>query len=121
MLRADDTLTVFGEYMQHPDCRPGQKQLVDLEAITGFERDFTRLFEVQAKKVEVFASGGIETLLVYYAPTRIAREMSQLILRSWEPFDGVIPLIQDTEAGALALLGQPETSFAALLEQADKV
>lgn len=120
-LKVADTFAAFGEYMQHPDCRPGQKQLVDLADITGFEKDFANLFALQAKKVEVFARGGIETLIVYHAPTRASRDMSRIILRSWEPFDGVIPLIQDTEAGALALLGQPEQSFDELLTHADKV
>ncbi|QEW19834.1 hypothetical protein LA6_002024 [Marinibacterium anthonyi] len=120
-LRIEDTLRVFGEYMQHPHCRPGQKQLVDLAGITGFERDFANLIAIQAKKVDVFSAGGVETLMVYHAPGPIERDLSRIILRSWEPFDGVIPLIQDNEADALALLGQPERSFRDLLIHAGKV
>lgn len=120
-LIVEETFRAFGEYMQHPDCRPGQKQLVDLAGVTGFDRDYAKLFALQAKKADVFSAGGVETLAVYHAPTPLARELSRLVLKSWEPFDSVVPLIQDNEADALALLGQPETSFAELLQIADRV
>ncbi len=107
--------------MQHPECRPGQKQLVDLAGVTGFDQDYAKLFALQAKKADVFSAGGVETLAVYHAPTPIARDLSRLVLRSWEPFDSVVPLIQDNEPDALALLGQPEKTFAELLQTADKV
>lgn len=116
-----ETFEAFGAYMQHPDCRPGQKQLVDLSRVTGFDQDYPKLFALQARKADVFSAGGVETLAVYHAPTPLARELSRLVLKSWEPFDSVVALIQDNEADALALLGQPEQSFAELLEMADWV
>ncbi len=115
----NESLAAFGDYMRHPDCKPGQKQLVDLSAVTGFERDFSKMLKMQATKVDLFSKGGVETLIVYYAPSRMAQDMARLIVPSWEPFDGVVPLIQDSEANALALLGQREDSFDAFLVHAD--
>ncbi|MDK3016415.1 hypothetical protein [Pseudodonghicola flavimaris] len=113
--RLDETLEAFARYAALPDTRPGQKQLVDLGSVTGFEQDFAKLMQVQAQKADVFAANGTQTLMVYYAPTPLARDFALLALRSWEPFDSMIALIQDDEAQALELLGQPERRFADLL------
>ena len=118
--RLAGTLAAFAEYARHPDCHPGQKQLVDLSGITGYEADFTKLMEVQANKADVFAAEGVETLMVYFAPGQELRDLAQLVMRSWEPFDSVVALIQDDEAQALELLGQPERSFDALWELAQE-
>lgn len=115
-LRLKDTLGAFAEYARHPDCRPGQKQLVDFTRVTGYEKDFTRLMEVQAHKVDVFAAEGAETLMVYVAPHQLSKELARLVLRSWEPFDSVVALIQEDEADALELLGQPERGLDSLWE-----
>ncbi|MBU2962184.1 hypothetical protein KO516_15460 [Citreicella sp. C3M06] len=112
----DDTMKAFGRYMQHPQARPGQKQFVDLSGVTGYERDFTRLMAIQARKADQFGSGGTQTLMVYYAPSRLGLELAQLVLRSWEGFDAVVALIQQSEQEALSLLGLPETCVADLLE-----
>lgn len=109
--RLQETLEAFGRYAAHPDCRPGQKQLVDLSGVTGFEPDFAKLMEIQAHKADVFAAEGVETLMVYLAPDKASKEIAQLALRSWEPFDFVIALVQEDEAQALELLGQPERSL----------
>jgi len=114
----DDTLAAFGDYARHPDRKPGQKQLVDFSGVTGYEKNFTKLMETQARKVDVFAAEGAETLMVYFAPTPLARDLARLVLRSWEPFDSVVAMIQEDEANALELLGQPERSLDALWERA---
>lgn len=116
--RLQETLEAFGRYAADPDCRPGQKQLVDLSGVTGFEPDFTKLMEIQARKADVFAAEGVETLMVYFAPDKASKEIAQLALRSWEPFDFVIALVQEDEAQALELLGQPERSLDDLWERA---
>ncbi len=108
VLRLQETIAAFAEYARHPDCHPGQKQLVDLSDVTGFEPDFVKLMEVQAQKSEVFGNEGAETLMVYVAPHKLGKQLAQLVMRSWEPFDSVVALVQEDEAHALELLGQPE-------------
>ena len=39
-IRLADTQRLIQAYLAHPDRHPGQKQLVDLAAVTGFEQDF---------------------------------------------------------------------------------
>ncbi|MGV6849213.1 MAG: hypothetical protein ACWA5A_12630 [Marinibacterium sp.] len=116
----DESFAAIADYMRHPDFRPGQKQLVDLAAVTGYERDFARLLELQAGKADLFGGSGLETLIVYYAPTPQSRDLARLVMRSWEPFDHVIARIQETEADALALLGEPERDFDTLMALADE-
>ncbi|MBE9635736.1 hypothetical protein [Salipiger mangrovisoli] len=116
--RLTDTTAAFAEYVAHPNFRPGQKQLVDLSALTGWDGDFLELMKIQAMKIEALASAGIQTMLVYYAPTPIGFELSQLALKSWDGLDGLVALVQQSELGCLTLLGTPETSFAQLLENA---
>lgn len=114
----DESNEVFGQYAAHPDFRPGQKQLVDLSGVTGVETDYVKLFALQAKKADVFLGTGAQTLLVYFAPTPIAMDLAESVIRSWEPSGAVIPLIQEDEQEALKLLGQPERSFEDLLQDA---
>ena len=112
----EDSLRAFGEYANHPDCRPGQKQLVDLSGITAFDKDFPKLFELQARKADVFMADGAQTLLVYYAPDELTYSMARLVERSWEPFPSVVAIVQQNEADALELLGQTEKKFSELLK-----
>ncbi|MCR8549685.1 hypothetical protein M4578_17790 [Salipiger sp. P9] len=115
-VRLEDTFRAFGEYLEHPQARAGQKHLVDLARVTGVESNFAKMMELQAFKADGFIQNGAETLIVYYAPTKLSYEISSFILRSWEGIDAVVPLVQESEAQALALLGLSQSSFAALLE-----
>ena len=105
-----ETFGAVRDYMQDPDFRPGQKQLVDLSRVTDFERDYATLLALQAFKADAFLQGP-QSLIVYLAPTPVTRAMSRLIVRSWEDQGAVVPLIQNTEADALALLGLREQSL----------
>ncbi len=96
--RMEESLRIFSEYARHPDRRPG------------------KLFELQAKKAEVFMDPGVQTLLVYYAPTKLAFDLALLAERSWRPFSFVVSLVQETEADALSLLGLRERSLDQLLQ-----
>ena len=116
--RLEDTMRVFGEYAQHPDCRPGQKQLVDLSDVTGIEENFAELMKLQAAKADVFMAEGAQTIIVYYAPNSLSRRMCNMIVRSWEPFDSVVALVIEDEGQALSVLGLAETSIAQLLTTA---
>ena len=111
----DETMTATRDYVSSPDYAAGQKQLVDLSRVTGYEKDYVRFMEMQASKAERFASSGVQSLVVYIAPTPISQEVSSLFIRSWDDVHAVVPLVQHSEAEALALLGQPETSIDMLL------
>lgn len=112
---AAESMRAFAAYMAHPDCRPGQKHLVDLAGVTSFDEDFTAIMALQALKTEQFVNQPVETLLAYHAPGPAARQMARFVLRSWEGSDHVVARVLDTEAQALAFLGQPETRISDLL------
>lgn len=118
-VRIDDSMTAFADYMRHPDCRPGQKHLVDLSAVTSYERNFSRILELQALKTEHFVGQPVETLLAYYAPTAEAQQMAALVLRSWEGTDHIVARVLLTETETLAVLGLSESTIDDLL--ADRV
>lgn len=106
----------FGEYAAHKDFAPGHRQLVDLSQITGYERDYARMFDLQMRKADVFVKDATQTLMVYYAPTEIALTLATLIARTWDSVPGTCPrIVRTSEADALQLIGEPETTFDALL------
>ena len=51
-------------------------------------------------------------------PDAATQAIARMVLRSWDGVAGVVPLIIDTEAEALAVLGQPERCFSDLLQSA---
>lgn len=102
-----------------PQARPGLSHLIDLADITGFEPDFVGLMAMQARKASLFVDADHASLVVYHAPGRLAREMAAPIRHSWDGLDAISVRILETEAECLDVLGQPERSFAALLQAAD--
>lgn len=110
-----DTLEVFGEYLSHPDCRPGQKHLVDMSGITGWDGNYVDLMSMQAHKATAFVNQAAQTLIAYYVPTEIGRTIGQLVMNSWEPFPSVVPILVDSEETALSTLGVDCSSFSELL------
>ncbi|MEO0401414.1 MAG: hypothetical protein AAF214_03470 [Pseudomonadota bacterium] len=114
----DETMAASAAYITHPDYASGQKQLIDLTHITGFEKDYVRFMEMQASKTERLAGAGVQSIAVYVAPTPISQEVSAMFVKSWADVDAVVPLVQSTEAEALALLGQPEHSIQQMLAPA---
>ncbi|WP_420012028.1 hypothetical protein [Tateyamaria sp.] len=74
---------------------------------------------MQAAKAGRFAQSGAQTLVVYVAATPIAQEMATLFVKSWDDVHAVVPLIQYSQADALAMLGEPETSIRDLLRSVD--
>lgn len=110
-----ESMELFGEYARHPDCQPGQRQFIDLSEVTEIERDYTAIMEMQAMKTDVFMAGGAQPIIIYYTPTDFSRSMAGLIVKSWEPFSAVVPLIIEDEAEALNILGLKEKSISQLL------
>lgn len=100
-----DGFDAFTAYLAHPGYRPGQRQLVDLSAVTAMENDFPRIFEFQAKKAAAFLSGAEPVMLVYVAPTAISLKIARLIQRSWEGLDGAIVRVATDWPGAMDILG----------------
>ncbi len=116
--RMDDGMESFKSYREHPDFRPGQKQLLDLSAITGMDKDYVKLFALQAEIAEVMVTEPAQTLIVYYAPTPISYDNAKLISRSWDSVCSVVTSVQRSEADCLNILGLSEPNFAALLQAA---
>ncbi|MEX0310607.1 MAG: hypothetical protein AB3N17_10215 [Tateyamaria sp.] len=114
----DEAIEATRAYVAHPDYAPGQKQLVDLSRAEGYEKDYTRFMEMQASKADRLALAGVQTLVVYIAPTPVSQEICNMYLRSWDDVDAVVPMIQHSEAEALTLLGQPEATVDMLLTPA---
>jgi hypothetical protein len=113
--RLDESFEAFGRYAADPGFAPGQKQLVDLSAVSGFETDYPRLFLLQAEKAAVFLPSGTQTMIAYYAPTPVAFRLASLVRQSWEDIDTVVPTVLTREDEALGVLGQPERRFADLM------
>ena len=112
--RLAETMEVFGRYAQDPAYRPGQKQLVDLSGITGYERDFLEMVKLQARKAETMSTNGAQSLAVYHAPTSVSLEMARLVGRSWEGLEKVVVRVAQSEDQALEMLGVPGARFADL-------
>jgi len=111
----EDTLTATKAYISHPEYSAGQKQLVDMSGITSFERNHVQFMKMQAEKAERLANSGLQSLVVYFAPTAVGQDLSAMFIRSWIDVDAVVPLVQHSEAEALALLGQQEETLDILL------
>ena len=111
----EDTLTATKAYVSHPEYSAGQKQLVDMSGITSFERNHVQFMKMQAEKAERLANSGLQSLVVYFAPTAVGQDLSAMFIRSWIDVDAVVPLVQHSEAEALALLGQQEKTLDILL------
>jgi len=117
-LTVDEATQAYAEYTRHPDMRPGQKQLLDMERVTGSTPDFTALMELHARQLDVLLSAKHEILYVYYAPAGPAQALARLAIRSWDEVPGVVALLQQTEADTLHVLGQPETAIHTMLQAA---
>ncbi|MEP4195415.1 MAG: hypothetical protein ABJL99_07230 [Aliishimia sp.] len=116
----DASARAFGAYVSHPEFQPAQKQLIDLQYVTGYERDFPRIFELQMRKAEVLINAMAQSFIVYYAPTPTALGLAHIICRSWDAVPNVAARVVDTtEADALELIGQTDGSFENLLQSSD--
>ena len=116
--RVEETMRAFAEYVQHPDFRPAQKQLVDLAEVTGFEADYVDLIKLQARKAEAFYDGIHETLMAYYAPNDEALRLARLAMNSWDATSGVVVCVTQHEDEALAMLGLGAARIEELLQSA---
>lgn len=112
-----ESIDAIAASARHPDHRPGMRQFCDLSHVTGVERDFPKLLQMQAKIAEDLLPGAHELIVLFYAPTRAGREMAQMARNSWEGLNSVIVLIQDDEAKALDLFGLQGQSISGLRQK----
>lgn len=109
-----ETFASYTDYLADPDHRPGQKQLIDLSQVLGFEKNYASLLTLHAVKARALTPSPVETLMVYLAPSDRTFAMAQLAAQSWSGVGNINPGIARSEAEALALLGRPETRIADL-------
>lgn len=105
-------------YIADPGYQKGMKQLVDLTAVTDWERDFPALMQHFAHQAEIYDDPNRPTLIVALAPTDTARAAASIVSRAWERSDRVVVVNVETEVEALMVLGAAAPSIAALLETA---
>lgn len=108
-----DGMQAFADYIRHPDFRPGQKQLIDLSAISTFSVTPSDLLKFNALRVSGRAGDG-DTLMSFYAPTPQGQKVARMSVRAWEPFNVVVARVFDHEEAALSFLGLRETRIADL-------
>lgn len=110
---AAEAIEAFQEYLDHPDYAPGQKHLIDFTEVTGFEGDYTKLMELQARLVDTVMDGQ-QALFVYCAPTPLTQQMSQHSVTAWKDIKKVVVRVLTTEAEAMDVVGLPGRAFAEL-------
>lgn len=111
MVGLQESLDAIAACVRDPDYRSSMRQLCDLSAVTGVERDFPALLKMQAKMVESLQPAENDLVVLFYAPGRAGQEMAQMARKSWEGLNSVLVLMQDNEAQALAMLDLPERSL----------
>ena len=116
MVGLQESLDAIAACVGNPNYRSSMRQLCDLSAVTGVERDFPALLKMQAKMVESLQPAESDLVVLFYAPSRAGQEMAQMARKSWEGLNSVLVLTQDNEAKALALLDLPERSLDALFK-----
>lgn len=104
------------EVSTHPDHHDTMRQLCDLSAVTGVERDFPELMKTQARMAEHLLPKRGERLVVFYAPHPIAQTMAEMARKSWDGFDEVLVRIVAHEDQAIALLGVKQSSIAEMVQ-----
>jgi hypothetical protein len=113
-----ETIAQVQAYGRHPDFRPGQKHLIDMAGVTGYERDFPAIMQMMAGITDVLMQRPTEVLVVYLTPTPLAQDMARAAIRSWEGMPGLVTRMQEDEAAALSLLGLPHGSIAEMFAKA---
>ena len=115
VLRVEETAAALAAFARNPQCRPGQRHLVDLTRLTDIERNYPKLMELEASKVEMLAGTGVETFMVYLANTPIGRRATNMGRNGWPPECGVVAIGLENEDDALFALGLPFRSIADML------
>ncbi|MCF8511861.1 MAG: hypothetical protein K9G43_10465 [Rhodobacteraceae bacterium] len=110
-----DCLASAKSYAKHPLADFRQNQLIDLSAVTSYERDFVKIMAAMAQLPDHIPQRGGEPMIVYYAPSRVAQEMASLVLNALSGMPGLAFSAVANEDHAMEILGQPERSLDALI------
>jgi hypothetical protein len=106
--RLHETMVVLAACASHPDFHPAYRHVVDLRAVTDFERDIMGFFKMQASAIETFADntlGEHPFHMVMLAPHGVPWEMADLVRRTWEGLGLTIVRVLDAPEGVVDLLG----------------
>ena len=109
-------IRVSDTYLAGPDYRKGMRRLLDLSALTGWQRDFAAIMKEQAQQVEIYDDPDRPTLIVVLARTAEALSFAQAIKTPWESTRRAVVVIVETEAEALAVLGIDAPTLATVIE-----
>ncbi|NKX46131.1 hypothetical protein [Roseicyclus persicicus] len=97
-VRFCDGQSAFCDYLEHPDRRRREKHLLDLSEVTGFDRDYARLMQMQAVKAAAFYETGGPAMLLYLAPTDVSLRLALMFQRSWDGVaDLAVRVVRETE------------------------
>ncbi len=111
-----ESLAAVAAVARHPDHHDTMRQLCDLSGVTGVERNFPELMQMQARMAESLLPANGERIVVFFAPTAAARQLANMACKSWDGLDQVLVRVVEREEQALALMGLKQTAIAALFD-----
>ena len=118
VVTVDETMKAVVEMGRDPNFSVGLRHFADYSDVVDYAHDYVEVLALQANLADDVVKDGVQTLLVQLATTPKGREMANLAVKSWDGIGGVVPVIAESEARALSLLGEPETSISELLANA---
>lgn len=110
----DDCLCAAEAYARHPAARPTQPLLIDLSAVTSHETDYVKILKAMAQLPDYLGRSGSERMVVFVAPSPLARRISAVVVRAILSMPGGVARIAQSESDALEILGLPERKLSEL-------
>ena len=110
-----ESLDAVASVARHHGHHDTMRQLCDLSAVTGVERNFPDLMKTQARMADDLMPRHGERFVVFYAPHGPAQTLAEMARKSWDGIDAVLVRVVEREEQALALLGLRQSSMASLL------
>ena len=118
--RVQDSLDGMHALSQHPLMRPTMNHIADYSGVTDFERNYVRIFSLQAQIAAEVVDHATEFMLAQYVQTPLQCEMAGMVVKSWEGVSSVVPRVFDDGAEMLRILGQPERDMNAFRLAAER-
>jgi hypothetical protein len=111
----DVCLSAAEVYARHPAARPTQPLLIDLTEVTSHETDYVKILKAMARLPDYLGHGGSERLVVFIAPTPLARRISAVVVRAILSMPSGVARMAQSESDALEILGLPERRLSDLV------